>query len=45
MIIVQVDKHIPSYCSEFAKTIPRPFTVRYNPHTETVEEISNKEGE
>lgn len=29
-------------CREFARTIPRPFSVRYNPYTQTVEVIKDK---
>jgi phenylalanine-4-hydroxylase len=28
--------------SAFALTIPRPFTLRYNPYTQSIETISNK---
>ena len=31
-------------CSEFAKTIPRPFTIHYDPYTQSVKVINNKEG-
>lgn len=27
---------------EFAKSIPRPFSVRYNPYTESIEVIKDK---
>ena len=27
---------------EFARTIPRPFSVRYNPYTQSVEVIKDK---
>lgn len=30
------------YNREFAKSIPRPFSVRYNPYTESVEVINDK---
>lgn len=32
----------PVQCREFAKSIPRPFSVRYNPYTESVEVINDK---
>ena len=31
-----------SFHREYAKTIPRPFSVRYNPYTQSVEVIENK---
>lgn len=27
---------------EFARTIPRPFSVRYNPYTQSIEVINDK---
>jgi tryptophan 5-monooxygenase len=30
------------FIREFAKSIPRPFSVRYNPYTESVEVIKDK---
>ena len=33
----------PSAHSNFAKTIPRPFTLRYNPYSQCVEELNSVE--
>ena len=30
-------------CSEFSKTIPRPFAIRYNPYTQSVEVINSSD--
>ena len=30
-------------CSKFAETIPRPFTIRYDPYTQSVEVVNSKE--
>ena len=29
-------------CREYARTIPRPFSVRYNPYTQSIEVINDK---
>ena len=35
--------HMACICDrEFAKSIPRPFSVRYNPYTESIEVIKDK---
>lgn len=31
-------------CSKFAESIPRPFTIHYNPYTHSVEVVNNKKG-
>ena len=31
------------FCREFARTIPRPFSVRYNPYTQTIEVVKDKQ--
>lgn len=31
-------------CSKFAESIPRPFTIHYNPYTQSVEVVNNKKG-
>ena len=31
-------------CSKFAESIPRPFTIYYNPYTQSVEVVNNKKG-
>ena len=30
-------------CREFARSIPRPFSVRYNPYTQSVEVVKDKD--
>lgn len=30
------------FYSEFASTIPRPFSVRYNPYTQSIETLDSK---
>ena len=30
-------------CSKFAETIPRPFTIHYDPYTQSVEVVNSKE--
>ena len=30
------------FCREFARTIPRPFSVRYNPYTQSIEVVKDK---
>jgi phenylalanine-4-hydroxylase len=32
-----------SYSRQYAMTIPRPFTVHYNPYTQTIEVLDGKE--
>ena len=29
-------------CSEFSATIPRPFSVRYNPYTQSIETLDSR---
>ena len=40
---VSLTIHVVCICDrEFAKSIPRPFSVRYNPYTESIELIKDK---
>ena len=41
-IYVVLVVHVICYFREFARTIPRPFSVRYNPYTQSIDVINDK---